>query len=100
MGFNQVLARSFALFLFFFWVLLPGDVYSKGLSHRLNGLFGGNGLWMDVEGAPNPFVPGTFFPSHSAHFSSDSLARLGLLVQQLAPSAADFPALSTAPGFT
>ncbi len=100
MDFNKMLARLFALFLFFSCVAFPSDVYSKGLSHRLNGLFGGNGLQMDVEGQPNPFVPGTFFPSHSAHFSSDSLARLGLLVQQLAPSAADFPALSTAPGFT
>ena len=28
------------------------------------------------------------------------LATLGLLVKQLAPSAADFPAISTVPGFT
>jgi len=82
-------------------VVLPTQVYALGLSHRLNGLFGGNGIWMDVrEPTENPFRPGTFFPSHTAHFSSNSLARLSLLVQQLAPNAADFPALSTAPGFT
>mgnify|MGYP001410616569 CR=1 FL=1 len=89
------------LCLFLSCVVLPTQVYALGLSHRLNGLFGGNGIWMDVqEPTENPFRPGTFFPSHTAHFSSDSLARLGLLVQQLAPNAADFPALSTAPGFT
>ena len=80
---------------------LPPQDDARNLSRQLNGLFGGNGIWLDVQKpTENPWNPGTFFPSHTAHFSSDSLARLGLLVQQLAPNAADFPALSTAPGFT
>lgn len=37
---------------------------------------------------------------HQAHFTSDSISTFGLLVKQLAPSAADFPAISTVPGFT
>ncbi len=93
--------RLLPLFILLSWVVLPTQVDARSLSHRLNGLFGGNGVWLDVqEPTENPFRPGTFFPSHTAHFSSDSLARLSLLVQQLAPNAADFPALSTVPGFT
>jgi hypothetical protein len=38
--------------------------------------------------------------AHQAHFVSAASATFGLLVKQLAPSAADFPAISTVPGFT
>jgi hypothetical protein len=65
-------------------------VAADSLSGRLQGVFGENGITLQVS---PPF-------SHTAHFSSASLATLGSLTQQLAPRAADFPAISTVPGFT
>jgi hypothetical protein len=67
---------------------------ARSLSDRIDTLFGAGGIVLDVH----PVNPN--FPPHTAHFSSASLAALGLLVKQLAPSAADFPAISTAPGIT
>jgi hypothetical protein len=62
-----------------------------GLAQQFNSLFGPQGLQLDTNAAQG---------FHVAHFTSDSQAVLGLLVQQLAPSAADFPAVSTVPGLT
>lgn len=73
--------------------LVPERVEARDLSSRLDGLFGKGGIRLRPDPNPN-------FPPHEAHFSSASLETLGLLAQQLAPSAADFPALSTTPGFT
>ena len=70
------------------------DVEARSLAERIDSLFGERGILIDVR----PLDPR--FPPHTAHFSSSSLATLGLLVKQLAPSAADFPAISTVPGFT
>ena len=64
------------------------QVYAEGLAQQFNSLFGPRGIILET----NAF--------HLAHFTSDSLSTLGLLVQQLAPGAADFPAVSTVPGFT
>ena len=63
-------------------------VYADGLAQQFNSLFGPQGLILGTR------------EFHLAHFSSDSQARLGQLVQQLAPAAADFPAVSTVPGLT
>src|SRR6266852_114197 len=78
-------------------VLIGGtaqSLHARSLSDRIDALFGEGGIVLDVH----PINPN--FPPHTAHFSSASLAALGLLVKQLAPSAADFPAISTAPGIT
>ena len=86
-------------------VLLWGStasVEARSLSSQLNSMFGDNGIVLtDVPTQPNPNAPAPN-PSatHDAHFTSSSLATLGLLVRQLAPNAADFPAISTAPGLT
>ncbi len=61
------------------------------LSDQLNSIFGPSGIVLTDQGPP---------PAHTAHFSSSSLATLGLLVKQLAPNAAEFPSISTVPGFT
>ncbi|MBM4259484.1 MAG: hypothetical protein FJ147_26740 [Deltaproteobacteria bacterium] len=61
------------------------------LSDRIGLLFGDRGIEADVDRDATP---------HRAHFTSASLATLGLLVKQMAASAADFPAISTVPGFT
>lgn len=63
-------------------------VYAGDLAQQFNSLFGPRGL----------IVPTEAF--HLAHFTSGSQAVLGQLVQQLAPAAADFPAVSTVPGLT
>lgn len=65
---------------------------ARSLSDEVNLLFGERGIELTEEQISG--VP------HRSHFTSDSLATLGLLVKQLAPSAADFPAISTVPGFT
>ena len=65
----------------------PG-VYAEGLAQQLNSLYGPRGIILETD------------EFHLAHFTSDSLATLSLLVQQLAPGAADFPAVSTVPGLT
>jgi hypothetical protein len=69
-------------------------VEARSLSQQIDSLFGEGGITLDVD-AKKP--GGT---SHRAHFSSSSLATFGLFVKQLAPNAADFPAISTVPGFT
>lgn len=70
------------------------QVDARSLSHQLDSLFGERGITLDVDAKK----PGGI--SHRAHFSSSTLATFGLLVKQLAPNAADFPAISTVPGFT
>ena len=66
-----------------------GAVEAKDLS---KGLVDATDIRLDVNPVNN--VP------HQAHFTSAASATFGLLVKQLAPSAADFPAISTVPGFT
>lgn len=75
-------------------LLVVGDSGARSLSDGITGIFGPGGVTLDVR----PVNPA--FPPHTAHFSSDSLATLGLLVSELATTAADFPAVSTVPGFT
>lgn len=74
-------------------LFLSSNADAEELSQRLQTLFGQGGITLAVNPANPAF-------QHTAHFSSSSLATLGLLAEQLAPSAADFPAISTAPGFT
>jgi len=66
-----------------------GAVVAKNLS---KGLVDTTTIRLDVNPVNN--IP------HQAHFTSASVATFGLLVKQLAPSAADFPAISTVPGLT
>jgi hypothetical protein len=66
----------------------PRAYADQGLAEQFNSLFGPEGLILETE------------REHTAHFTSDSQAVLGILVQQLAPAAADFPAVSTVPGWT
>lgn len=66
-----------------------GAVEAKDLG---KGLVDATDIRLDVNPVNN--VP------HQAHFTSAASATFGLLVKQLAPSAADFPAISTVPGFT
>jgi hypothetical protein len=66
----------------------PGANADQGLAQQFNSLFGPRGIILETD------------EFHLAHFTSDSLATLGLLVQQLAPGAADFPAVSTVPGLS
>ena len=73
------------------WV---GRASADSLADQVSTIFGPSGVTLDVS-PPDPR-----FPPHTAHFSSDSLATLGLLVTELAGTAADFPAVSTVPGFT
>src|SRR3954471_18501989 len=61
---------------------------ARNLSDRISLLFGDRGIEADVDRNAVP---------HRAHFTSTSLATLGLLVKQMAASAADFPAISTVP---
>jgi hypothetical protein len=61
------------------------------LSDGIENLFGERGIEADVDQNAVP---------HQAHFTSESLATFSLLVEQLSANAADFPAVSTAPGFT
>lgn len=69
----------------------PSLVAAESLSDGIEGLFGERGIALDVDRSNLP---------HRAHFTSESLATFALLVKQLSASAADFPAVSTAPGFT
>ncbi len=66
-----------------------GAVAAKNLS---KGIVDATTIRLDVNPVNN--IP------HQAHFTSDSVATFGLLVKQFASSAADFPAISTVPGFT
>ena len=61
--------------------------YAQGLAQQFNSLFGPDGITVESV-------------LHRAHFTSASQLALGQLVQQLAPAAADFPAVSTVPGMT
>ena len=74
-----------------FVVGCSGLAEARSLSDRISLLFGDRGIEADVDDNAVP---------HQAHFTSTSLATLDLLVKQMAASAADFPAISTAPGFT
>jgi len=69
----------------------PGEAAS--LSQRIGTILGPNGIVLEVNPSDPVFM-------HTAHFTSSTLSTLGLMVEQLAPSAADFPAISTVPGFT
>jgi len=79
-------------------VVLLGAVLHLGQSDGVEakdlskGLVDATDIKLDVN--PVNGVP------HQAHFVSAASATFGLLVKQLAPSAADFPATSTVPGFT
>jgi hypothetical protein len=75
-------------------VACAGDARAASLADEITNIFGPSGVTLDIRPA-NPQ-----FPPHTAHFSSDSLGLLGLLVTDLAATAADFPAVSTVPGFT
>jgi hypothetical protein len=74
-----------------------GNAWARSLKRQMDGLFGPQGITISRVEIPNaqgqPVI-------HAAHFSDDSLLTLGTLVGSLAPSAADFPAVSTVPGFT
>jgi hypothetical protein len=70
---------------------MTSTLQAQDLSQQIETLFGPQGLQLAIGGP---------FPPHTAHFSSTSFATLGLLTRQLAPSAADVPAISTVPGFT
>jgi hypothetical protein len=78
--------------------VLLGAVLSLGQTNGVEakdlskGLVDATDIRLDVT--PVSGVP------HLAHFTSAASATFGLLVKQLAPSAADFPAISTVPGFT
>ena len=72
---------------------LAFEAHPSSLSEQIDTLFGANGIVLDVD----PLDP---LLKHTAHFTSSTLATLGLLVEQLAPSASDFPAISSVPGFT
>ncbi|MGH8602022.1 MAG: transporter [Gammaproteobacteria bacterium] len=63
-------------------------IADPGLAGQFNSLFGPQGIILETD------------QFHLAHFTSGSQATLGLLVQQLAPAAADFPAVSSVPGLT
>ena len=67
----------------------------SSLADQLNLLYGERGITL-TEQVPPAGPPIT----HTAHFTSESLATLGLLVQTLVPSTADFPAISTVPGLS
>jgi hypothetical protein len=79
------------------WAALCGlgaTADARSLSDELGTLFGSTGITLDVR----PINPQ--FPPHTAHFHSATLQALGLLTAQLSSQAADFPAISTVPGFT
>lgn len=76
----------------------------SSLADQLNNLYGERGITLteQVTSPTDPDVDPDVEPTtlHTAHFTSDSLATLGLLVQTLAPATADFPAISTVPGLS
>jgi len=67
---------------------------ARSLAKQVDSFFGPGGLALDVRHA-DPTIP-----PHTAHFSSSTLTTLGLLIEQFVPQAADFPAISMAPGLT
>ncbi len=68
-------------------VLSRGAALAGTLVGQVSGLIPPKGILLSSVG-------------HVAHFSSSTAATLPLLLGQMASSAADFPAISTAPGFT
>jgi len=68
----------------------------SSLADQLNFLYGDFGIKLTEQPIPGAGADIT----HTAHFTSESLATLGLLVQTLAPATADFPAISTVPGLS
>ncbi|MGH8611810.1 MAG: transporter [Gammaproteobacteria bacterium] len=76
-----------------------GSSLAANLSDQINSLFGPSGIFL-ADQVFTPAAGGGAPIRHTAHFSSESLATLGLLVKQLAPNAAEFPSISTVPGFT
>src|SRR4026209_1653980 len=68
-----------------------GLAEARGLTDRISFLFGDRGVEADVDDNAIP---------HRAHFTNQTLATVSLLVKQVARSPADFPAISTVPGFT
>jgi hypothetical protein len=94
-----VAGRALALSFLVWTVLLFGltNAQAKSLKKQFDGLFGPHGITisrvevLNAQGRPT---------IHAAHFSDASQLTLGALVGTLAPSAADFPAVSTVPGFT
>lgn len=79
----------------FFVLWSASAVQARSLSDQISLLYGERGITLS-----NVVTPGPPDVAHTAHFTSDSLANLGNLVKQFAPSAADFPAISTVPGLT
>ena len=73
--------------------MAPHPAHASSLVDQLDGLFGQNGISLDVR----PINPA--FPPHTAHFRSASLQQLGVLTSNLSAAASDFPAVSTVPGF-
>jgi hypothetical protein len=90
-------ARAFAVlsgFTAMVVVAAAATARADSLSGQLDGLFGQQGITLDVR----PINPQ--FPPHTAHFQSASLQQLGVLTSELSAEAADFPAISTVPGLT
>ena len=79
-GRTPALASLFAL-------ALARDVQAHSLSDQLDELIPAQGIQLQAG-------------DHVAHFSSASIATFRLLVERLSAAASDFPAISTAPGFT
>ncbi len=74
----------------FLW-MAPQPAGAASLTNQLDNLFGQGGI--TLTNVPTPVV-------HTAHFQSASLQELGILTSKLSAEAADFPAISTVPGFT
>jgi hypothetical protein len=70
------------------------SVEARSLAKQIDEFFGPSGVVLDVGISPSGIPP------HTAHFNSSSLATAGLLVKLLSSNAAEFPAISTAPGLT
>jgi hypothetical protein len=71
--------------------MAPQRAGAQSLTSQLDSLFGQGGI--TLTNVPTPVV-------HTAHFQSASLQELGILTSKLSAQAADFPAISTVPGFT
>ncbi len=86
--------RAFAASAAWLALVVATPAAADSLSGKIDTLFGPSGITLDVR----PINPA--FPPHTAHFRSASLQALGLLTTTLSSQAADFPAISTVPGFT
>ena len=76
----------------------PSGVEARSLSSQIQGVFGATGILLTPDPVRNPDV-GVDIP-HDLHFDAESLDLFALTVEQMSANAADFPAISTAPGFT